>query len=67
MLAIANAKLLKKYGYNALITPIIEGIQKIELGFSFIINGGENTVYGKVVSCSVTQKASMNGEDIWMV
>ena len=52
MLGIANAKLVKKYGYTAILSPIIEDIQKVERGFPCVINGSEKLIYGKVVSCT---------------
>ena len=45
-------KLVKKYGYHAILNPIIEDIKKIESGFPCVINGAEKTVYGKVISCT---------------
>ncbi|XP_028415149.1 uncharacterized protein LOC114538196 [Dendronephthya gigantea] len=52
LLGIANAKLVKKYGYNAILKPIIEDIKKIESGFPCVVNGSERLVYGKVISCT---------------
>lgn len=52
LLAIVNAKLVQKYGYHAILEPIIEDIQKIEGGFPCLVNGTQKVVYGKVVSCT---------------
>ena len=52
LLAIVNAKLVRKYGYSAVLKPIIEDLKKIECGFPCIVNGTEKLVYGKVVSCA---------------
>ena len=35
LLGIANAKLVKKYGHNAILRPIIEDIHKLENTFLF--------------------------------
>lgn len=52
LLAIVNSKLVKKYGYNAILKPIICDIKKLEIGESMHVAGKERKVFGKVVSCA---------------
>ena len=53
LLAIANAKLVKKYGHRGILEPIIiDDIKKIEYGFPCLVNGTQKIVHGKVVSCT---------------
>ena len=42
---------MKKYGFQAILQPIIDDLKKIEDGFPCHVNGSERLVYGKVVSC----------------
>ena len=44
LLAIANAKVVKEYGYHAILQPINQEIKEIELGFSCTINGKRKDV-----------------------
>lgn len=52
LLGIANAKLVKKYGYNAVLQPMLADIKKLERGQRYIIDGEEREVFGKVISCA---------------
>ena len=52
LLGIANAKLVKKYGHNAILRPVIEDIHKLENGCPFVVNGREKVIFGKVISCA---------------
>jgi hypothetical protein len=52
LLGIVNSKLVKKYGYNAILKPIICDIKKLENGQSFHVGGKERKVFGKIVSCA---------------
>jgi hypothetical protein len=56
----------KKYGYQAFLKPIIEYIRKIEHGFSRLINGTEELVYGKVVSSIREAEGKINWVDTKM-
>ncbi|XP_028418281.1 uncharacterized protein LOC114543534 [Dendronephthya gigantea] len=52
LLAIVKSNLVKKYGYNAILKPIISDIKKLESGHLFQVCGKEKEVFGKVVSCA---------------
>ena len=52
LLAIVNANIVKQYGYNAVLEPIITDIKKLENGHEFLVKGQKKTVYGKVISCT---------------
>ena len=52
LLAIVKSNLVKKYGYNAILRPIISDIKKLECGRLFTVGGKERKVFGKVVSCA---------------
>lgn len=52
LLGIVNAKLVKKYGYDPIVKPVIDDIKKLERGWKFVVNGKEREIYGKVVSCT---------------
>lgn len=52
LLGIVNSKLVKKYGYNAILKPMIRDIKKLENGESMHVAGKERKVFGKVVSCA---------------
>ena len=52
LLGIVNAKLVKKYGYDAVLKPMLDDIKKIKKGYPFIVDGEPKVVYGKVVSCT---------------
>ena len=52
LLAIVKSNLVKKYGYNAILKPIISDIKKLECGHLFTVGGKERKVFGKVVSCA---------------
>jgi hypothetical protein len=52
LLAIVKSNLVKKYGYNAILRPIISDLQKLELGHLFEVCGKERKVFGKVISCA---------------
>ena len=52
LLAIVNGKLVKKYGYNAVLKPILSDIKMLETGHPFNVLGEIKIVCGKVVSCA---------------
>jgi hypothetical protein len=52
LLAIANANLVKKYGIQSIMKPIIEDINILHGGVPMEINGVERQVFGKVLSCT---------------
>ncbi|XP_033125438.1 uncharacterized protein LOC117123569 [Anneissia japonica] len=52
LLAIANAKLVKKYGINCIMRPIIEDLQLLYNGRTMLINGVNQKIYGKVLMCA---------------
>ena len=52
LLGIVKSKLVKKYGYNAILKPMISDFKKLESGHSFTVGGKERKVFGKVVSCA---------------
>ena len=52
LLAIVNGKLVKKYGYNAVLEPILSDIKILESGRPFNVLGEIKIVCGKVVSCA---------------
>ena len=52
LLAIVKSNLVKKYGYNALLKPMICDIKKLENGSLFTVCGKERKVFGKVASCA---------------
>ena len=52
LLGIANSHLVKKYGHNAILRPMIEDIKKLENGCNFVIDGEEKLIFGKVISCA---------------
>ena len=46
-----NEKLVKKYGYDAVLKPMLVDIKRLENGHLFYVDGEIKVVYGKVVSC----------------
>lgn len=52
LLGIASSQVVKKYGHNAILKPIIEDVQKLENGCHFVIDGEEKLLFGKVISCT---------------
>ena len=52
LLAIGNGKLVKKYGYNAVLEPILSDIKILESGHPFNVLGEIKIVCAKVVSCA---------------
>jgi len=58
LLAIANATLVKKYGIEKVLSPIIEDLKKLYLGHEIEFDDGRNiTLYGKVLVCL--------GQNLW--
>lgn len=51
LLAIVKAKDVSKYGQNKILTPIINDLQRLANGYTFIINGTPIELFGAVVSC----------------
>ncbi|XP_066930562.1 uncharacterized protein [Clytia hemisphaerica] len=52
LLAIANAQLVKKYGINKIMDPIIDDLCKLHDGINLIYDTEIITVYGKVILCA---------------
>ena len=46
LLGIANSQVVKKYGHNAILKPIIEDVQKLENCCHFVIDGEEKLLFG---------------------
>ncbi len=52
LLAIANAALVKKYGIESILQPVIQDLAQLNEGVVMNVNGAERVVYGKVVICA---------------
>ena len=52
LLGIANSKVVKRYGHNAILKPVIEDLQKLENGCPLLIDGQEKIIFGKVICCT---------------
>lgn len=52
LLAIANAKLVKKYGIESILQPVIQDLAQLYEGLVMNVNGSEKVVRGKVVICA---------------
>ena len=50
--AIANATLVKKYGIESILQPVIRDLPQLYNGVIMNVNGIERAVYGKVVMCA---------------
>jgi hypothetical protein len=42
-----GSKLVKNYGYNTILKPMLSDIKKLESGHSFQVGGKERKVFGK--------------------
>ncbi|CAB3985398.1 Hypothetical predicted protein [Paramuricea clavata] len=51
LLAIVKAKDVSKYGQKKILTPILNDLQRLANGYTFIINGTPIELFGAVVSC----------------
>eukprot|EP00111_Clytia_hemisphaerica_P023884 TCONS_00070351-protein len=62
LLAIANAALVKKYGIEKILSPIIEDLKKLYHGHEIEFDNGRNlTLYGKVLVCL----GDNPGQNLW--
>lgn len=61
LLAIANANLVKRYGIESIMNPIIQDINILYSGVQMWINGVERPVFGKVLSCN----GDTLGQHLW--
>ena len=61
LLAIANAKLVKKYGIERILEPIIRDINILHGGVPMVINGVERQVFGKALACT----GDTLGQHLW--
>ena len=52
LLAIANASLVKKYGIDKILEPIIRDVTILYGGFPMNVNGVVKPVFGKVLTCT---------------
>ena len=52
LFAITNADLVKKYGINAIMKPLVEDINTLYKGRKMEINSFEKVIYGKVLICA---------------
>ena len=61
LLAIANAKLVKKYGIEKILEPIIADINILHNGYVTEIDGNEVELFGKVLTCT----GDTLGQHLW--
>ena len=52
LIAICNASLIKKYGIDEVLAPIIEDLKLLYDGVEMDVGGKREVVYGKVVACT---------------
>jgi hypothetical protein len=55
--------LVKKYDYNAILTPILLDIHKLECGHSLEVCSKDRKVFGKVISCP--RPGDTEGQNEW--
>lgn len=51
-MAIANTSIVKKYGMNAILRPIINNLHLLYKGYRMEINSWERVICGKVLTCN---------------
>lgn len=61
LLALVNAKLIKKYGINRILTPIVQDLKELHNGVTLKVRDREIPVRGKVVLCA----GDTLGQHIW--
>ena len=64
LLAIENANLVKRYGIDNILQPIISDIKELHDGCIMEINGDEVHVYGKVLECTGEPWANIYGQGL---
>ena len=52
LLAIANAALVKKYGIESILQPVIQDLAQLNEGVVMNVNGAKRVFHGKVVICA---------------
>ena len=52
LFAIANADLVKKYGIDTIMKPLVDDLNMLYKGYKMEINGVEKVIHGKVLICA---------------
>ena len=52
LFAIANADLVKKYGIDCIMKPLVDDLQLLYEGYTFEVGGIEKVIHGKVLMCN---------------
>ena len=61
LLAITNAKYVKKYSIDSILKPIIRDLKILYNGYETEVNGARETLFGKVIMCT----GDTLGQHLW--